>query len=316
MLLLTVIIAVSVVPIEFAARHFGIPSSSLKEWEREHGDDRPDIVVIGNSLTYNDIDFAKLGELTGQNILDVTAGGSGTPWWYLAIKNMVNARLKNKPRYAIFVFRDFDLTNPTYNAFGYRIKDILDVSEPDEPMVENLVYKPSLGMIRFALFEISNAYRGKEEVQGIIYDTVSKIVADAAGLSRSKLSNAVSSVMESSKKRAPTAYNPLERVFENSIDKSLLPPMLEELKKQNIQPIFIRAKIKQYVTKTDNKTTSKYVAALKKYFEKNDVIFLDYTQLPELKIEHFLDSIHLNPDGKAIFTQILANDLNTNIIPR
>jgi len=57
---------------------------------------KPDLVLVGNSLLYENVDeptlHAELSRLCGRDItpMIVGMGGSGAPWWYLILKNQLS----------------------------------------------------------------------------------------------------------------------------------------------------------------------------------------------------------------------------------
>ena len=71
---------------------------------------QPTWVVIGDSIAGSRIDPALLARLTGGVTAPLLWAGSGTAWWYLALKNwVIPSRIR--PRAVIVFFRDTNLTN-------------------------------------------------------------------------------------------------------------------------------------------------------------------------------------------------------------
>ena len=46
------------------------------------------------------------------------------------------------------------------------------------------------------------------------------------------------------------------------------------------------------------------------HLQANGVIFLDHGRFPCLKVEHYANRDHLNEDGRAIWTALMAGALN------
>ena len=69
----------------------------------------PGYVVIGDSMAGSRIEPPLLGRLTGQTVFPLFLAGSGSAWWYLALKNWVIAS-GSHPRRTFIFFRDTNLT--------------------------------------------------------------------------------------------------------------------------------------------------------------------------------------------------------------
>jgi len=83
--------------------------------------------------------------------------------------------------------------------------------------------------------------------------------------------------------------------------------MIRIAHENNIKLVLVRVKVKSHAN--DPKVDS-YINALTNYLNENDTFILDYGKSSQLTDEHFLDSIHLNPKGQVIFTQMVADGLN------
>jgi hypothetical protein len=70
----------------------------------------PGYVVIGDSMAGTRIDEARLGELAGRPVAPLLQPGSGSAFWYLALRNWVIAS-GIRPRVVFIFFRDTNLTN-------------------------------------------------------------------------------------------------------------------------------------------------------------------------------------------------------------
>ena len=73
----------------------------------------PGYVVIGDSMAGSRIDPKVLGQLTGQSIAPLLQPGTGSAWWYLALRNWV-IPAGIHPRCTFIFFRDTNLTNATF----------------------------------------------------------------------------------------------------------------------------------------------------------------------------------------------------------
>ena len=77
----------------------------------------PGYVVIGDSMAGTRIEAPLLAKLTGQSIAPVLQAGTGSAFWYLALKNWVIASGVH-PRCTFIFFRDTNLTDALFRAEG------------------------------------------------------------------------------------------------------------------------------------------------------------------------------------------------------
>ena len=71
---------------------------------------QPGYVVIGDSMAGTRLDERRLDELTGVQVAPLLQAGSGSAFWYLALKNWVIAS-GIRPRMVLIFFRDTNLTD-------------------------------------------------------------------------------------------------------------------------------------------------------------------------------------------------------------
>src|SRR5690606_17451756 len=70
----------------------------------------PAYVVIGDSMAGTRIHTTRLSELTGETAAPLLQAGSGSAYWYLALKNWVIAS-GVRPKVVFIFFRDTNLTD-------------------------------------------------------------------------------------------------------------------------------------------------------------------------------------------------------------
>ena len=98
--------------------------------------------------------------------------------------------------------------------------------------------------------------------------------------------------------------------FNNSVDDSFLPEIIRLCEENDIQLILVRMKTMRFPTeKVEPPNLQGYFEQMEDYLNKNDVIYLDFSQHPAITEKYFVDDLHMNPDGKAAFTPILIDEL-------
>jgi lysophospholipase L1-like esterase len=83
--------------------------------------------------------------------------------------------------------------------------------------------------------------------------------------------------------------------------------MVRIANENNIKLVFVRVKVNTHAA--DPKLDA-YISSLSAYLQNNQAFILDYGQDARLTRDLFLDSIHLNPAGQIVFTQMVADGLN------
>lgn len=114
------------------------------------------------------------------------------------------------------------------------------------------------------------------------------------------------------KERAYAEITPEEERwnFDQLVESSFLPLMIETARKAGIQLIVVRHRSR---AEADGRTNGvvRYTAEMANYLKGHGVHFLDYSHLTELTPEHYALGDHLNRgEGRAIWTRALAADLN------
>jgi hypothetical protein len=96
--------------------------------------------------------------------------------------------------------------------------------------------------------------------------------------------------------------------FQQELDRSFLPYMIDMAQENNIQLVFVRMKRRRDVKPGGQpKALQKYIKNLEDYLAENEVDFIDFTDDKRIKIEHFGSGDHLSRNGgRRLFTKILA----------
>ena len=116
---------------------------------------KPGYVVIGDSMAGR-IDVRRLAQLSGRPVAPLLQAGSGSAYWYLALKNWVVAS-DIKPR-AVFIFRDTNLTDVLFRLSPWTLDRVAREREDELNRVvatraatpSHRLNSPSSGFIRGA----------------------------------------------------------------------------------------------------------------------------------------------------------------------
>jgi hypothetical protein len=331
LILLTVTIAISWLAIP-RWLHLDFPQQAGPEFDKRArktfitmlDNDKPDIVLLGDSTLMDGVDTEKLSEHIGKKASSFSAPGLASAYWYIVLKNSIVVA-EHHPQAVVVVFRDTMLTAPGYRVYGAYFERIDEYARHQEPVLLERAYLNQMNPLEiwsekhFPLYSAGETIRQKIDfrirytVPGWLNcdmdctDSSMNAVFTAADLEPGQLRNAVATAES-------YLYTPAQLDFSRQVEKSFLPEMIRMTQKNGIQLIVVR--IKHQTTGTNSMETpaaKKYIADLSKYLQDQGVSFLDYGQDPKLTSEYFKDMLHLNPQGRVVFTKILANGLNETL---
>lgn len=281
-------------------------------------ENQPTIVLIGDSTLVLGVDATQLAEQTSKPVYSIGIPGSASALWYILLKNNI-ADADHKPQYVLVVFRDSILTAPGYRVHGSYFELLDEYARRNEPV---LLEKSFLNFMNpfermfdkyFPLYALRSNLRqdidtsiryAAPPISGCDEACTDYALAElfqAADLEPRALVNAVNSAES-------LLYTKEQLDFESVIDESLLPDMIEIAKYNNINLVFVRIKV--FTSPQNSPALDQYLLDLKNYFEAQHVDYLDFGNDPRLTEELYQDTIHLNQQGKAVFTQFVAQGLN------
>jgi hypothetical protein len=279
----------------------------------------PEIVLVGDSTLVKGVDPARLSEQMNVPIYSIGLPGSASTLWYLIIKNNV-AKISNPPKYLVIFFRDTMLTMPGYRVQGQYFEQIDEYASPkDELLIERAFINLMNPMERFAEAYVP-IYAARRELRDEVESRIRYIPSKAIGCSPECVDDSFTQVFNDENIDAQAMneaiaaadsnlYTTRALNFENQVDTSFLPELVRIAKESNIKLVLIRIKTLQFpqpFPALDN-----YINDLKTYAAVNHVTVLDFANDPRLSPDLFMDILHLNEEGKVIFTDILADTLKS-----
>lgn len=281
--------------------------------------ERPDLVVIGNSLIERGIDFEQLSAASGLRAMRMSSGGSGSALWYLFLKNEILAA-EHPPRYVAIVFRDNTFSVPNLSVEGKYAAIIDQFAGSEEPMLDQLAYLNYLSPGQRFLEQNIAWFRYNPAVRDWLVDSFrTPLVSSLFGVDGLTIDGAVNSAFSPDKldptlaTRVQQTADPVaEQLSANydlyaNLDATFLPPLLQLATEHGIQLIFVHYRARHYVEYPDlSGTNDAYITDLRAYVEEQGVIFLDFAHDERITIEHFAEGDHLNGDGRILFTELLA----------
>lgn len=281
---------------------------------------KPEIVLLGDSTLQVGVDAPELARLTGKSTLNAAIPGSASALWYLILKNNI-VDASHHPRYLIVISRDSILTAPGYRVQGSYFTLLDEYAAHNEP----ILLKRSFLNLMNPLDRLADQYvplygarvQARKELDGLVRyavpgwmgcdptctDSAMRDTFGAADLEPGQLRDAVAAAER-------YLYTPSQLDFPAQVDQSYLPEMIRLTKAHDIQLIIVRIKTRASgMGDIESQALKNYISDLSAYLNENHVPFLDFGTDLRLKNEYFMDSIHLNEEGKKVFTQILGDAL-------
>lgn len=282
---------------------------------------RPELVLLGNSILREGLDEEALGRRLGVPTLQISRGGAASAWWYLALKNLVAASEHRVPVVAI-VFRDHFLTEPSYRVQGEYKRAIDRIAGADEPVLDRLAYGDGADAATHGLERwlplLQRRRELRDRVETLLKDRlVGGILGREPGATGAALERVFARERQDPERLGArqaeseavsdvSAYD-----FAARVPHSFLPEMIRVAQERGIRLVFVRAPRRRRPDLQEAPALAAYLADLDRYLGERGIPLLDLSGDPRLAPEHFADGDHLGPSGRTLFTEMLADALET-----
>jgi len=300
-------------------------SSDIRmSYQAEINREKPEIILLGNSVVNFGIDPQLFEQLIQRKTLKFSFPGTASAYWYLLIKsNIVSSN--PPPKYLLIFFTDNLLTSPSLGVNGEVYQSLIDeVAGEGETVLLQKAYLSQTSRLenylnsQLPIFGERDALKKKIDNRlkytlPFLVEKCDKTCLDA-GLDETF----------SQLNMLPDDFGPIEQNagfrkdsewdFEGQVENSFLPDMIQLAQKNGIQLVFVRGKNARMMNLADETEAMRlYFQQMAEYFSRQDVIYLDFSHTPQLTLDMFLDRIHLNPSGQKVFTRLVAEALSALI---
>lgn len=280
----------------------------------------PDLMVIGDSVSEG-VDEEVLAKRLNIKTYRLSIPGSGSAVWYLTIKNVILGSLHH-PKYLVIVFRDTMLTAPSYRTTGRYFGLVDDFAGRREALVAQLAYINQMSPLEQLAEQYFPLYSARLKLRDGLDQRV-RYMAPAMLLNCSVecTDAAINSIFGKERVDAvalnqavddagQTLYAPAVMDFNSQVDRSFLPAMLQLAKENGLTLIFVRTKTLTFPEYASEPSALRnYIQFLNSYVTQRGAYFLDFAHDASIKDAYFMDTLHFNAEGKIVFTQILAKEL-------
>jgi hypothetical protein len=279
---------------------------------------KPEIILIGDSTLAQSIDMDKLQENLKKTIYEYTSFGSTSAVWYLILKNSIIASAF-PPKEVIIFFRDTMLTAAEYHVDGPFLSLVNDFAGPDDYLVVQLSYINSMSRSEkfinqyFPIYGDRNLIKDKIENR-LRYSLPQKLFniskknikeeTDIVFAAEQKIPEVYSGYIHSANDELYSAKN---LNFDKQISQSYLPEMIRLSKENNIHLVFVQLKTIRFSDEKPPEALLEYSQKLQEYLRSQAVGFIDFSEEASLPPNLFSDEIHMNIQGKEIFTAVFSN---------
>lgn len=290
-----------------------------REYLQEIKSQRPQIVLLGDSMLTKDVDADLFQEQTGLATYKLDVPGSASALWYLLLEHNI-LPAGEPPQTVVILFRDALLTAPSFRADGPYFGMLDKYSSPEDTLFLQLAYVQRMSLAERALDMFLPVYSYRVELLDALgafqRHTLPSLLgcdvpcSDAAfeSVLRSDIPPEVLSGMILSAEQELYSSSALD--FDERVAHSFLPEIIALARERGVRLIFVRAPTNLFPNPAaEPDALDAYMRDLRAYLDERGLPLLDLAHVPPIRPEHFSDPHHMTPEGKAIFTQVLAEAL-------
>lgn len=277
---------------------------------------RPRYVLIGDSMLGSRIDPRHLTRVIHEQAWWVMQPGTGSAYWYLALKNgVLGAGLE--PKVVFVFFRDFNLTDVLFRLDEQFRWSVDTLAGPVEPELDGAIARRLEGPWYVVPRALDAAYRYRPvrdaadvaarawparvlEVGGT--ETVQQHLNAAFALDR--LRPALAADIASGEDELGD--------FDRMLPRSILPDMIALARAHGIRLCFVRVQRRPLpggAPPPQSDVLRRYVADLKRYLDANGAVLRDDTGDPDYPLAWYTDGDHTAGRLRQRYTELFVQKL-------
>jgi len=278
------------------------------------------VVLIGDSTLDRSVDEQKFSAAIDQPAHVISTPASSTALWYLILKNAIIEGTKEHPKYVLIMFRDTLLTLPDYHVNGGRVTEIDEYASAHEDLVVQTAYLQFMNPLEIFAERYFPLYGARQRIKDSIDFYTRALLPNIFLSCKGECVNAVVAnvfynienidqnfsqgflMSEETKLYAKRAMD-----FNAQVDKSFLPEIIRLAQANDIQLIFVHARTLTYPTpESQPAELAAYKRDLAAYLAARNVPLLDFSFDARFPPSLFNDPLHMNDEGRALFSQALG----------
>lgn len=281
---------------------------------------QPQIVLMGDSTLALGLDPEALSQQTGNTVYNIAIPGSASALWYLILKNNI-AESDYKPGYVVVVFRDSILTAPGYRVHGSYFELVDEYARRNEPLFIQNSFVNLMNPLEIAAEKYLPLYVTRTHVRNRIDTGIRYLLPPLFGCDENCVDFSLGEIFAGADLEPKALvnavgaaesylYTPEQLDFSAQVDTSYLPEMIRIAQENGIKLVFVRIKV-ETANSSEDPALSGYLEALQTYIHERGAYLLDYGDDPRLTPDLFRDVIHLNEEGRALFTQMVVEGMRS-----
>lgn len=280
-------------------------------------ENQPQIVLLGDSTLVLGVDSDALAQQTGKSVYSIGIPGSASALWYLMLKNNI-AEAAYKPEYVLVVFRNTILTAPGYRVHGSYFKLVDEYAARNEPVFIEKSFVNLMNPLEIASEKYLPLYVLRSDLRNGMDASIRYFVPPLFGCDENCTDFALGEIF-SGADLEPKAlvdalgaaesllYTDEQLDFDALVNESYLPDMIRIAHENDIKLVFARIRVQSEFEGSPEHEN--YLNSLSQYLKEQNVFLLDYGSDPRITDDLLRDPLHLNEEGKLVFTHLLADGL-------
>lgn len=292
-----------------------------RNYLKEIDERRPDLVLLGDSMLHPAVDDALLSQQLDESVMSIGLPGSASTLWYLIAKNNI-AQAEYPPKTLVIFFRDTMMTVPGYRVTGRYFEQIDEFATPKDEELVKKAYINQMNPLEKGAEAWFPPYGSRWNIrQGIDSRLRYTLPASQLGCDKACMDNAMEVVFgqenmdlnflsDALAAADDYLYSRVALNFDAQVGQSFLPDLIQIAKESGIQLVLVRMRILRFAAPgSEPPGLRAYNEGLTRYLADNGVIYLDFSDETRLTRDDFADPLHMNENGRAIFTPLLAEGL-------
>lgn len=274
---------------------------------------RPEFVFIGDSMLGSRIDPQYLSERLGRRAWWVMQPGTGSAYWYLALKNVV---LGNglRPKTVFVFFRDENLTDVMFRldpAYRWALDRIAHDREPE---LDAAIAKRQLGgwhRVHRTIERLTGSGVVARRADAWLRRLPARLVA---GDDRAEAFEKAMNELFAFERLRPTIAADMATAdddrldFHRMLEASVLPEMVRLARAHDVRICFVRVQRRPRPDgpPPESPALRRYIADLRTWLAANGAGFHDFTGDPDYTLDWYKDGDHMGGWTRRRYTELFA----------
>jgi len=285
------------------------------------------LVLVGDSVLEQGVDEAALSEALALPAHAIAVPGSTSAFWYLILKNVI-LQAEPRPATVVLLFRDTILTLPNFHVRGGYINELDQFATAREEVVQERAYLNFMNPLEKAALSYLPLYRNGQQFKerteervrnllpGVFFSCNAECVARADATVYHVENLRPEFVHEALAGDEDFLFTRDAMDFDALIEESFLPEIIRIARENDVQLILVHERTQIFPSvEAEPKALRAYKQKLSEYLNANNIPLIDFSYDPRLPESYFVDILHMNAEGKALFTQLLAEALQPYLHP-